>query len=178
MGLDMYLHRKTYVGEYDENKEVDISRETLEKQGVSFNKIEYIEEQSMYWRKANAIHNWFVKNVQDGEDDCREYYVSNEQLRELLETINKVLDASEMVDGDVCNSRTCIDGKWISNMESGKVVKDTSVARKLLPTTEGFFFGGVEYDEYYIETLETTRDCLSEVLSRPDNSFYYYHSSW
>ena len=36
-----------------------------------------------YWRKANHIHKWFVDNVQDGEDDCREYDVSIEQLHEL-----------------------------------------------------------------------------------------------
>lgn len=36
-----------------------------------------------YWRKANAIHNWFVTNVQKGEDDCDTYNVSVEQLVEL-----------------------------------------------------------------------------------------------
>ena len=37
-----------------------------------------------YWRKANQIHNWFVTNVQRGEDDCGEYYVSREKLSQLL----------------------------------------------------------------------------------------------
>ena len=36
-----------------------------------------------YWRKANQIHNWFVANVQDNVDNCREYYVSQEQLKQL-----------------------------------------------------------------------------------------------
>jgi len=39
-----------------------------------------------YWRKANQIHNWFVDNVQGGDDDCREYGVSIEHLKELLST--------------------------------------------------------------------------------------------
>ncbi len=30
----------------------------------------YIQEEVAYWRKANAIHKWFVENVQDGQDDC------------------------------------------------------------------------------------------------------------
>jgi hypothetical protein len=44
----------------------------------------------MYWRKANAIHHWFVINVQGGEDNCKEYYVSREQLQELLDILNRV----------------------------------------------------------------------------------------
>ena len=37
----------------------------------------------IYWRKANAIHKWFVENVQEGVDDCGEYEVTVEQLTEL-----------------------------------------------------------------------------------------------
>ncbi len=33
-----------------------------------------------YWRKANQIHNWFVKNVQGGVDDCGYYGVTKEKL--------------------------------------------------------------------------------------------------
>ena len=43
-----------------------------------------IEEEVAYWRKANAIHNWFVENVQAGVDDCGCYKVSKNQLEELL----------------------------------------------------------------------------------------------
>jgi hypothetical protein len=46
--------------------------------------------QVAYWRKANQIHKWFVDNVQDGEDDCREYSVDREQLQKLLDTCTKV----------------------------------------------------------------------------------------
>jgi len=44
-----------------------------------------------YWRKANQIHSWFVKNVQDGVDECREHRVSVEQLKELLGTCQMAL---------------------------------------------------------------------------------------
>lgn len=44
-----------------------------------------------YWRKANAIHNWMVQNVQFGEDDCRDYWVSKEKLEQLLDVCNRVL---------------------------------------------------------------------------------------
>lgn len=51
------------------------------------------------WRKANAIHAWFVSEVQDGSDDCGTYYVGKEQLEQLkldcLEVINNPDLASE-----------------------------------------------------------------------------------
>jgi hypothetical protein len=45
----------------------------------------------MYWRKANAIHRWFVNNVQDGVDNCAEYYVSEEDLISLRDICVEVL---------------------------------------------------------------------------------------
>ena len=39
-----------------------------------------------YWRKVNSVHGWFVNNVQQGEDNCGEYYVSHEKLKELANT--------------------------------------------------------------------------------------------
>lgn len=44
-----------------------------------------------YWRKANHIHNWFVKNVQNGIDECQSSEVSKEQLEQLLSDCKKVL---------------------------------------------------------------------------------------
>jgi len=43
-----------------------------------------VEVTCAYWRKANQIHNWFVTNVQGGEDNCGEYYVPSDKLIELL----------------------------------------------------------------------------------------------
>ena len=82
MGLDMNLHKKTYCF----NKNIQIT-------GVDVNpeRVASIVENIGYWRKANAIHRWFVQNVQDGEDDCKEYYVQREQIKELLQIVKQVL---------------------------------------------------------------------------------------
>ncbi len=50
------------------------------------NKVTYIIEDCGYWRKANGIHAWFVQNVQEGEDDCKEYYVSQSKLEKYKKT--------------------------------------------------------------------------------------------
>ena len=81
MGLDMYLTADEYMWTRDRQ---------------SFNAtfdfpVEQITYEVCYWRKANAIHKWFVDNVQEGEDDCGNYEVSKDQLKELLDIINQVL---------------------------------------------------------------------------------------
>ena len=44
-----------------------------------------------YLRKANQIHYWLVKNIQDGNDDCECYIFTKEKVIELKETCEKVL---------------------------------------------------------------------------------------
>lgn len=39
---------------------------------------------AFYWRKANAIHAWFVRECQKGVDECQQTHVSREKLAELL----------------------------------------------------------------------------------------------
>ncbi|CAB5220595.1 hypothetical protein UFOVP247_11 [uncultured Caudovirales phage] len=54
------------------------------------------DDQVGYWRKANAIHRWFVANVQDGKDDCGSYPVTREQIGNLLELVERVLEYPSM----------------------------------------------------------------------------------
>ena len=37
-----------------------------------------------YWRKANAIHAWFVRECQGGRDECQTTWVPREKLEALL----------------------------------------------------------------------------------------------
>lgn len=91
MGLDMYLYARRYVSEFGATEELHAA---LNKATESIRKgfdIQYITVEAMYWRKANAIHKWFVDHVQNGVDDCGYYPVSELQLRELLATVENVL---------------------------------------------------------------------------------------
>ena len=51
-----------------------------------------VEVTCAYWRKANQVHAWFVKNIQGGNDNCGEYYVSQDKLKELRDLCQKALD--------------------------------------------------------------------------------------
>jgi hypothetical protein len=93
MGLDMYLHKEIYVGAiYDHRKVTGTIKLSAEGKALRINlkKVESITERVAYWRKANMIHNWFVENVQEGEDDCKRYYVDREQLQQLLDKCKEV----------------------------------------------------------------------------------------
>jgi len=113
-----------------------------------------VREEVGYWRKANAIHQWFVENVQGGEDDCSAYFVSEDDLKELLRLTKLALVAYEAGEFDVCS--------------------------ELLPPTSGFFFGSTEIDEYYKEDLETTIKTLEEVLDTTNfnEQQIFYRASW
>ncbi len=95
MGLDMYLYKKNFIWSGDWIKP-ELKQEVIVKKGgevdTSFKseKIKYVIEEAGYWRKANQIHQWFVDNVQQGEDDCGNYYVSREQLESLLDICRKI----------------------------------------------------------------------------------------
>ena len=84
MGLDMYLSAKRYLWSFNEHDQALAKKIDAEIGANSIGRTKEISREAMYWRKANAIHNWFVINVQGGEDNCKEYYVSRAQLQELL----------------------------------------------------------------------------------------------
>jgi hypothetical protein len=134
-------------------------------------------EEAGYWRKANAIHPWFVENVQDGNDDCKNYYVSKEDIEALLDTVNTVLNTSELVEGTITNGYRFENSKGIPITEKGKYIKDPTVAQALLPTTEGFFFGSTDYDQYYYQDLVDTKKILENTLE-DDEGDYEYQASW
>ena len=184
MGLDMYFTKKYYI--WSQNREgVKITGV----KGVNSRKVKEISEDAGYWRKANAIHGWFVENVQDGEDDCKEYLVDQEQMIELLNTVNKVLKASKLVKGKVYGGTRFEGGKSTIIWEDGKVIENPKVAKELLPVTGGFFFGNYDedqnpYDQYYLEDLKNTKKILETALAstkEKNNEVavdFYYSSSW
>lgn len=154
MGLDMYLHKRIYVGaDYDHRKvtgniEVFSDGKPIK---VNFKRVSEITEKVGYWRKANAIHKWFVDNIQEGKDDCGDYYVSEDDLQKLL---------------SVCKT----------------VWENKTLAAELLPPKSGFFFGGTEIDEYYFQDIKDTIEIIESILSEKEGEYIngdiYYHSSW
>lgn len=108
MGLDMYLTRKQYVKDWDHTPKHERSDAEVKIRGekIQTNNLCYLEFEEMYWRKANHIHNWFVENIQDGEDNCKVNYVPIEKLEKLrdlcfyiMKDKDKAIELLPTVDG-------------------------------------------------------------------------------
>ena len=95
MGLDMYLDAIRYVAHHDYSaetkKEKVIGEQVIDLIGGAPGPLKYLETEAIYWRKANQIHAWMVRHVQDGADDCRSYDVTRDDLDQLRQTCRDVL---------------------------------------------------------------------------------------
>lgn len=97
MGLDMYLTAERFFrpNEYELKKAIEavLGEDTAGLKSASIApSVCSVQVNAAYWRKANAIHRWFVDNVQDGEDDCMPHGVDREQLAELRDLCQAILD--------------------------------------------------------------------------------------
>lgn len=113
-----------------------------------------------YWRKANAIHGWFVDYIQEGFDECQKSLVTKSDLQNLLETCQDVLSIAKL------------DGK--DNVVNVYKVK------KILPTRSGFFFGSTDCGPNYIRDIKDTIEILNRVLKETDfnTEKIFYQASW
>ncbi len=159
MGLDMYLNKRTYVGNWDHMAPEELHTVTVvgpEAGHIKPERISYIEEQVAYWRKANAIHQWFVTTCQDGVDDCRLARVGRTSLTFLRDRCASLVSLHEThpLDAD----RQAID---------------------VLPPSPGFFFGSQALDKHYWNDLYETARVLDRVLAEPGgDASFWYQSSW
>lgn len=122
MGLDMMLYRK----------------------GVDGNPAEEV----MYWRKANAIHKWFVDTIQGGLDECEPHAVSAGELTELKTACALVLENRELADE-------------LLPTESGFFFGSTEYDEW--------------YYENLVRTLNQLEDILAEAS---EDEVFVYQSSW
>lgn len=103
MGLDMYLYKKHYVKNWDHNPKdyrysFTVKRGGKNVESINKKRIAYIIEEVACWRKFNALHAWFVNVAQDGNDDCKEYWVSRDDLIQLLILLRRIDENHELAE--------------------------------------------------------------------------------
>jgi hypothetical protein len=162
MGLDMYLRAEKYVGGWehgpDESKaEFKAVLNAIGAEGIAseYSPSLTVNVMVAYWRKANAIHDWFVNNVQGGEDECKPHHVDRKQLEELR---------------DLCQRLVATHKENPANAKA--------LAEELLMPKEGFFFGSYEIDENYWADIYNTIKQLDRVLALSNDYYFVYQSSW
>jgi len=186
MGLDMYLNKKTYVQNWSHHKKSDNHNVTVKRGGklredIKPDRVTYVTEQVSYWRKFNALHGWFVNELNDGFDNCAPIHVSKENFIELLELLKGVQNV-------INNSKkkTKILKDWNGEEYEHNVYLCEEEVKEVLPPTQGFFFGGYEVDDYYKQEVDRTIMVIEETLKEIEeaeklgiySSDYYYEASW
>ena len=203
MGLDMYLYVTKNVYPHDfEHEDGKMTR----KDNPMFNRIiesaeldktptpEYgsikVDKCVGYWRKANAVHGWIVRNCANGVDECQRISMSREDLKNLRNACVKELDnrsnALPDVEPKVINehgenaeqvAQSIMD---VMKSESAKAHTTVMLDDPLdLVPTAGFFFGSTSKDEYYYHSIEYTLDLMNSLLAYlTDDDYVYYEASW
>lgn len=182
MGLDMYLSKKTYVKRWSHQQKKDQFTVTVKRGSKKFDKINpervsYIVEEVMYWRKANQIHGWFVDNTEEISDNVK-YYVTHKDLVNLVDTCKKVVEI--LNNTPTKKKQVCVGWKngeeWYEDID---VYDNVDEVMKILPPTRGFFFGSDSVDKWYKEELENTIEVLTKELEISDKyDEYEYYASW
>ena len=162
MGLDQYLEARKYISKFDYSEGFDNKKISGEYEGISkfaptdFDKYAdfggiNVSYPIGYWRKANAIHGWFVNECANGVDECQSIYVSREKLVELRELCKSAISQPAMA-GDI-----------------------------LPPTPGFFFGSyGIDewYMEDLKQTVEIINHALSIIPEDDYNWSFVYRASW
>lgn len=136
------------------NVDVIVKEPLREVKGVA-----YLTREVGYLRKANCIHGRIIEECAGGKDNQAIVWLPRSFIDSMIARIGSILDI-------VRNG-----GDWVE------------VAKRELPTCDGFFFGSQEYGELYLDDL---RDAiaifikmsadLEESAGRHLNC--YYEASW
>lgn len=163
MGLDMNFYKKIYldpmkkgrkyptvrVGKY--KKAWCVEGESEIAQAKAYKDVKFLVCDAGYLRKANEIHKFIIDNCFTGDDpNCMDIPMSSEKIKELRE---------------ICS---CL-------LRRQKQKNFKELAQKMLPTEEGFFFGGTEYDEWYLGDLKKFLRFSDEWELDNENVEYIYH---
>ncbi len=106
MGLDMYLYLEKYESncswENNKKKVEEFYPQELKDLGERIFERNFMSKETSYqvayWRKANAIHEFFLNGE---EDKCQKIYVSIDRLQELVDLCKSVIANPSLAEHDL-----------------------------------------------------------------------------
>jgi hypothetical protein len=162
MGLDIY-YSKCKRAEWKKHEEQLKEYESLpsdEREDVALHPDRNFDPEEIgYFRKVNFLIPFF-----DYSENCEYKEITRDELEELERKCAIVSAAIPKV-----------------NEDGEKIYWDEDIARakKLLPTTSGFFFGSTDYDEWYFEDVKQVLDWVIGVLAElQDNEVVLMYCWW
>ena len=162
----MIITRKIFT--FDEN-DIKLS---IDDEDIDTKDLLSMTFEAISYRKANYIHNFFVKNVQNKVDDCGTYSVSREILQKLIDYCKEDLAYLKTLETNVVVNKK----PWDNPKFNYNTYLNVDEEKLNLPCISGFFFGSMDYDQYYSDELERTVKVLEEEIIKKGS--FYYNSSW
>ncbi len=135
----------------DEVKPLDEVKEFFD----SFLRLYYAEEDA-YFRKVNFIYHYFQPKL---VDECA--FVTKADLEDIIERCDKILEGLKFKGEEIPYEKI-------------------DLAKELLPTQSGFFFGSTDYDRWYFADVKDARHQMKKLLRgfNEDTDVIYVVMSW
>jgi hypothetical protein len=133
-------------------------------------------EEVAYFRKVNLLLPFFGYN-----ENCAYLTITKDQVEDLIGTCSNVL-AKEVDIRSRRNERKCakqnvqqVKAEW-NEKNVQRIQKQIELidqewidyCQETLPNQEGFFFGDYEYDEWYIDKVQSVMKTFEEVIENVD----------
>lgn len=146
-----------------------LTQKKMHVEGIGEVECRSIFEQLARIVKANQIFNWFIKNVMNNKIDKDYYEVTKEQLKDFLNTCNRVKDSFVFLKKNEYTNKN----EYTVNKE---------VAKELLPLMEekGYFFGSSEYNALYADQVIKAINTVNNILTTTnfENQTIYFNARW
>ena len=148
MGLDMYLNAERYFWDFGENNDKELAANIGELIGLPAG------------RKVKTV------TVEAG------YWRKANQIHKWF--VDNVQDGED----DCRAADVSRDHLKQLREDCQRVLDNRDLAASILPTHEGFFFGGTSYDQWYFTDIEDTIKIIDDALAMPEDWDFNYRSSW
>ena len=179
MGLDMYLNRrvglKSSITHATDNDNEKVA-------GILGGANVVATHEVCYWRKFNALHKYFIdKFGDDGTDNCRDFELGIEDLRELLDMLEELRSRIKMGNGYVAMTEQWLSKNDIGERKVGDVIKGKELKELKLKDAgdcvKRCVIEDERGDEYFVvfqrvDKVVLNTDVCEEMLPTEDGFFF------
>ena len=165
MGLDMYLRKRVYATPFDWEKNKDKKYKDGEPKKMEVRIKTIFGDETSKTDKFSCDYPQFCCYI----ELPFMYWRKRNAIHKWF--VDRFADGK-----DDCREMLCCGKDLLELVDICKeILEDHSKAEELLPTTDGFFFGPTEYNDWYFSGLEMTVKRLGDV---DPNDEFIYEASW
>jgi hypothetical protein len=169
MGLDMYLYKKTYVGnsfndEPHERTQVEVRLDGKTHPAIQPHRVSSIQESVAYWCKAYHINQWMMDNGTSSSDSPDFYELDLEQIQELVELCKAIIQGEKDPKVDLPTDTSFSDDEYDEDDEV-EDEEDEEDKKEVSP-----------YGQDYFNGCQETIDMLEPLLQEPESDSVFIYT--